>query len=364
MKNAEEKSSSGKTATQSISFRDIRNAVFGLITVIGGLALAIVTLWAHQTGNPQLAGGAAVASLVFVVLILLFVIPPLARNASKEVSQFDLPLELTTGGLIFLGIVVIVGFAAWNTGNNLLFLVLAFLLAALFVSLVLGSSNLKKLEAKMRFPEAIHVDEPTSFFVALNNRKWLFPSFSVLLTLRGALSEDPFGGRRFKLIKPPKSFAKFLRLPYIKRHVGYFLHVSRRAEAEQQTEQIFTQRGRFIIKDFELTTRFPFGFWLQRKRLNVKETEVFVFPKLSDVREFLPTNTRQIGQFASNRRGSGQDLLTLRDYQTADDVRRVDWKATARTGNVIVRDYTAEDERKITIVFDTKLPKVEAPNAK
>ena len=51
----------------------------------------------------------------------------------------NLPFEFTAGGAIMLGLIVIVGFSAWNTGNNLLFLVLSFLTAAMIVGFVGGN---------------------------------------------------------------------------------------------------------------------------------------------------------------------------------------------------------------------------------
>jgi uncharacterized protein (DUF58 family) len=331
----------------------IRNAVFGVVVMVGGLGLAFVTLWAQWQNNPRLAGAAAIASLVFVVLILLFVVPPLARSASREVAHFDLPFEITGGGLIFLGVTAIVGFAAWNTGNNLLFIVLSFLLAALAVSVFLGNANLKKLEARVRFPDAIFAGEKCAFTVSLKNRKWLFPTFSAAVTLRGVETDDPFGGRKFARVKPPVALAAFFRRPFLKKAVGYFVHVPLRGEAVQQTEQIFTKRGQFIIRDFELATKFPLGFWHQRRRLSAVETTIYVFPALKDVRRELRLASRQVGQFASNRRGSGQDLLGLRDYDQSDDVRRVDWRATARTGQIIVREFASDDERLVSIILDS-----------
>jgi uncharacterized protein (DUF58 family) len=61
----------------------------------------------------------------------------------------------------------------------------------------------------------------------------------------------------------------------------------------------------------------------------------------------------------SQKRGSGQDLLTLRDYLPNDDLRRVDWKATARSRGLIVREFAAEDDRKITVILDPRLPQTE-----
>ncbi|HZH35456.1 MAG TPA: DUF58 domain-containing protein [Pyrinomonadaceae bacterium] len=330
-----------------------------MIVVFGGLGLAFVTLWAQWYNNAPLARAAAIASLVFVVLILLFVIPPLARSAKSEVAQIDFPLELTSGGLVFLGIQAIVGFAAWNTGNNLLFIVLSFLLAAFVVSLVLGSMNLKKLEARVRFPEAIFAAEPTVFTILLKNRKWILPTFSTTITLRGSLTDDPFGGRRFRLVKPPASLAPLFRLPFQRRVVGYFVYVPRRGEVEQQTEQVFERRGRFIIKDFEISTKFPFGFWRQRRRLHVFEATVYVFPPLEDVRNKLQAISRKLGQFSNARRGAGQELLGLREYDATDDVRRVDWKATARIGQLTVREYSSENERRVSLIFDTRMKDAE-----
>ena len=148
-----------KDLRQIFSLRDLRNAFLGLSVVVGGIGLALVTVYAQHTDNPKLAGFAAITSLVFVVLIIFFIVPPLARSASAEASQLNLPFEFTVGGAIFLGLLVVVGFAAWNTGNNLLFLVLAFLVSALIVSFFFGNFALKKFDVKMRFPETIFAGE-------------------------------------------------------------------------------------------------------------------------------------------------------------------------------------------------------------
>ena len=170
---------------QIFSLRDLRNAFLGLSVVVGGFGLALLTVYARRTNNPRLAGFAAITSLVLVVLIIFFIVPPLARSASAEASQMNLPFEFTTGGAIFLGLLVVVGFAAWNTGNNLLFLVLAFLVSALIVSFFFGNFALKKLDVKMRFPETIFAGEATPIIVSLHNRKRIFPTFSVVAEVRG-----------------------------------------------------------------------------------------------------------------------------------------------------------------------------------
>ncbi len=62
------------------------------------------------------------------------------------------------------------------------------------------------------------------------------------------------------------------------------------------------------------------------------------------------------GEFATFVRGRGYDLYRIREYMPEDSARHVDWKATARTGALKVREFSREDERKLRIVFDNPLP--------
>src|SRR5687768_3437315 len=105
------------------AFSRWRNAILGTLLVLAGLAAAGVTLLARRSDDTTLATVGAALSLVIAALILILIVPPLARSARLEIASFDLPIEVTTGGAIFLSIVVVVGFAAWNTGHNLLFLI-------------------------------------------------------------------------------------------------------------------------------------------------------------------------------------------------------------------------------------------------
>ncbi len=342
---------------QLFSLSDLRNAILGVSVVLGGLGLAFLTLYAHYNGLLRLAGFAAGASLVFVLLILIFVIPPLAKNASAEASQMNLPFEFTGGGAVFLGLMVIVAFAAWNTGNNLLFLVLSFITSALVVSFFIGNFCLKKLDVKMRFPETIFAEEPTPILVSLHNRKRVFPTFSVTSEVRGKDRTRSIIADELEKILPKKWADKFSRPPLVKHTLDYFVHVPRMNSIENKVKHTFYKRGRFIIKDFELSTKFPFGFFRHRRRLSAQRAEIIIFPKLEELETDVVNLPLEAGKLISARKGVGQDLLTLRDYQPMDDLRYIDWKATARTRNLIVREFASEDEKRIQVVFDNRMLK-------
>lgn len=314
-----------------------RNAIFGTLLVLAGLGTALFTLLARRIGDANLASAGAIASLIFVLLITILVVPPLARSAFAEISRSRLPLEVTTGGVVFVVILVIVAFAAWNTANNLLFMILSIMASTLFVSWAAARASLRELTVSARFPDHIFAGEPAEVIITLRNAKRLLPSFSVLVEARG-----------------PSNTAK-KRRRVKKRTLGYFIYVPRRAAAEQQAEQVFPKRGHVLVNGFELSTRFPFGFFRHRRRLSARDVEIIVYPKpgpIADELHLLPLYT---GQTPSFRRGAGQDLLLMRDYQPRDDLRHIDWKATARSRRLTVREFTAEDERRITIVLDTLL---------
>ncbi len=319
-----------------------RNAILGTLLVLAGLGAALVTIVARQTDNYILAAGAAILSLISAALMLIFIVPPLARSARLEVTRFDLPIEITSGGGIFLVILMVVGFAAWNTGNNLLFLVLSLLCSTLFVGGVAARASLRDLIVSARFPDHIFVGEAAPVIVTLRNAKRLLPSFSVLVEARGPQDPAKEAGRKRK------------RKRFAKRTLAYYIYVPHHAAAEQRVEQVFTERGHVLITGFELSTRFPFGFFRFRRRLRARNVDIVVYPKPEPVGDNLHLLPAYAGRMPSSRRGIGQDLFSLRNYQPKDDLRHIDWKATARTRNLTVREFTAEDERRITIVFDTR----------
>jgi uncharacterized protein (DUF58 family) len=326
-----------------MAFRKWRNAILSTLLVLLGVGMTLVILLARSAGEVGLANVASVISLVIVLLIIVLVVPPLARSARSEVSRIDLPLKVTKGGFIFLGILAVVAFAAWNTGNNLLFLVFSLLASTLFVSWAAARASLRELVVSARFPDHIYAGEPAPVIVTLRNRKRFLPSFSVLVEARGPLRDAAVVAKKRK------------RLRFGKRTLAYFMYVPHRAAAEQRVEQLFTRRGHELITGFELSTRFPFGFFRRRRRLRARDVEIIVYPKpepLGDELHLLPMNA---GRLISTRRGAGHDLLSLRDYQPQDDLRYIDWKATARARRLIVREFTAEDERRVTIAFDTRM---------
>src|SRR5215216_2075186 len=313
--------------------------ILGTLLVIAGLTSALVTVLARREGDGGLAGAAAILSLLIALLLTIFIVPPLARSARVEVANLDFPFEPTSGGGVFLVIIIVVGFAAWNTGNNLLFLVFSLLCSTLFVGWVHAGTSLRDMTVSARFPDHIFAAEAAPVIVTLRNTKRILPSFSILVEARGPVNEDPKRRRR-----------------HAKRLLAYFSYVPHNAAAEQRVEQLFPTRGHVLIDGFELSTRFPFGFFRRRRRLRARNVDIIVYPKPEVISDELHLLPMYAGRMPAMRRGAGHDLFSMRDYHPQDDLRYIDWKATARSRRLTVREFTSEDERRITIVLDTRLP--------
>jgi hypothetical protein len=131
----------------------------------------------------------------------------------------------------------------------------------------------------------------------------------------------------------------------------YFPYVAPRTSVSADVELTFAKRGLYSQQTFGLRSRFPFSFLIKTRRLPL-ERELVVYPSIDptdDALEVLPMIT---GEFESFVRGRGFDLYRIREYTPDDSARHVDWKATARSGALKIREFTREDERRLCIIFD------------
>jgi len=101
---------------------------------------------------------------------------------------------------------------------------------------------------------------------------------------------------------------------------------------------------------------------MKTRRINLAR-EVIVYPAVDPADQFLEVLPMVTGEFEAFVSGRGNDLYLIREYMPDDSARHVDWKATARTGALKVREFSREDERKLRIVFDNPAPGVLLPAA-
>jgi uncharacterized protein (DUF58 family) len=323
-----------------------RRFFLGLLGLSTAFFLALYSTALTEAGQVAAAVWAAASSLLLTGFVAVKVVPYLARRTALERWLVKIEYEFTREGVFYLVIIGVIAIAALNTGNNLLFIILASLLAAILVSGVLSQAVLSQLELDFVLPDHVFAQQPMISRLTVSNLKWVFPSFSVTVSARDADRKK----RRRSLVPRPR---QILDAPV---YVPYIPH---RSSVTQHVEITFPRRGRYTQEGFRVSSKFPFGFLRKSHEVPTKQ-EILVLPNIQPTEEFYEILPLIGGEIESFYKGRGNDLYAIRDYQEGDSARHVDWKATAKAQAVKVREFTREDERHLLLVFDARLPRAES----
>ncbi len=307
-----------------------RNFGIAMLVLSAALVVALFSAAVAQQGRVALAALTTVISLGMAAWVAVVIVPALARRTSLRWLAYQIDYRLTRDGIIYLAAIFVLILAAVNTGNNLLFLILACLLAGILVSGVLSRTVLSGIEVKFDLPEHIFAEQPVLAEIELRNEKQAWPSFSLRVVGEG---------------KEKDAEAEVLTRPV------FFPYIPRLSAARQKVELRFPRRGVYRQDAFGIRTRFPFGFFEKTRRVE-SAVEIVVYPRVAPTDQFYEILPLLSGEMASQFRGRGHELHSLRDYQPTDSARFVDWKVTAKSGRLMVREFTREDERRVMLVLD------------
>jgi uncharacterized protein (DUF58 family) len=300
-----------------------------MIVLSAALVVALFSAAVAQQGRVAIAAASTVVALGLAAWVAVAIVPSLARRTSFGwvVSQID--YKLTREGMVYLGVVGILILASVNTGNNLLFMILACSLAGIVMSGVLSRAVLTGVELKFEMPEHVFAEQPVMAELELRNGKEFWPSFSL------------------RVVGKAK---KGLSNQVLTRPV-FFPYIPGLGSARQKVELNFPRRGSYRQDAFGIQTRFPFGFF-EKTRTVQSQLEILVYPRVEPTDQFYEVLPLLSGEMASNFRGRGHELHSLRDYLPTDSARFVDWKVTARAGHMVIREFAREDERRVMLVLD------------
>ena len=305
-----------------------RNFGIAMLALSFALVMALFSAAVAGQGRIWLAGITAVGSLGIAIWVGITIVPTLAKRTSLRWIAYQIDYKLTRDGMIYIFGVLILVLAAVNTGNNLLFMILGCALAGILISGVLSRAVLTGIELKFDLPEHIFAEQPVLAEMELRNDKQLWPSFSLRVLGEGSEGDEQV------LTRPV-----------------YFPYIPRLSAARQKVELRFPRRGPYRQDAFGIRTRFPFGFF-EKTRTVASNIEITIYPRVQPADQFYEVLPLLSGEMASYFRGRGHELHSLRNYQPNDSARFVDWKVTAKTGRVMVREFAREDERRVMLVLD------------
>lgn len=261
-------------------------------------------------------------------------------------------IALTVPGLFLMALALGIGTAAYNTASNILFITLSLLLACLLLSGLLSWFNFMGACWRLRPVGAWRAGHETLVTVEVRNQKRWLPTYSLwfeLATQPRRIPEPENGGRDLKMREILAAAEKHITRGRV--------HLRERIEAGGGTTLDWNvkpaRRGEAVLDLVAVGSLFPFGF-LKKNIGTGLRLPVLVWPAQI---EYQWTGAAAARGGAQGRRtaraGTGDDLLALRKYEQGDSHRLIHWKASARLGRMMVRQFAAESHDGYVLSLDT-----------
>jgi uncharacterized protein (DUF58 family) len=259
--------------------------------------------------------------------------PPASDRALTAWQRFERmlkpKLKVTREGKYYLGITLGVGFAAINTGNNLLYLLLGMLLSLMLVSGVMSDLSLRRLTVTRRLPVRAQVGRAHLVEIEVYNHKKRVPSYAIEV-------EDLRAGQ-----------------PADKR--CFFLKISPSSAQVAAYRRTPARRGRDRHTGFRIATRFPFGLFEKSREVEA-EGELIIYPAVDPVRLPIEEPGRRDGGMGANGRGGGDETYALRPMREGDDPRDIYWRKSTIRDQLVLRERARETRPDIDLMLDPVRP--------
>ena len=249
----------------------------------------------------------------------------------------------TVLGLFLIALAMGIGTAAYNTGSNILFLTLALLLACLLLSGLLSWFNFRGICWRFRRLGPWRVGHDALVILEVQNRKSWLSTY----------------GLWFDLVTHPleaSSVAPAAPVPSVRAGLAASEQFITRGRLFQRDRLLGGgnaaiewglqphQRGAALVAVSAVGSLYPFGF-LKKSLGAFRSERVLVWPAQIAYAWVGAAGTRVGGTGQRTvRAGSGEDLRALRKYNPGDSQRLIHWKASARLGQLMLRQFAAESQ--------------------
>jgi len=216
---------------------------------------------------------------------------------------------------------ILMGVSAVNTANNLIYLTVSALLAFMGISGFFGKANISNLNVIAAIPGEVFSGTPVPLKITLVNNRAVLPAFLIKVNVAGREVHFPFVNR----------------LSLESRHV----------------DVTFSRRGEHVINDIHVSSVFPFNFFIRFNR-KFQAIRLTVFPRLvrGEIPGLYQNPEHDHGELPADRRGFESDVISIRNYATGDPLKYINWKATAKTGELKTKELSVLSRRPVVIDFD------------
>lgn len=259
------------------------------------------------------------------------------RNRVRNLSRVK--FRLTREGVHFVGILSFIFVGAVLRDINLLILLAGSMIGLLLLQWRFNTSTLVGLNVRRRLPRHTTVGRETDVQVAVSNPKVWLGAWLVLAEDRivRALPD------KLRITAPGKALLDA---------------VHPQGTTRGRYKLIFHQRGKYRIGPTTITTRFPLGLGRGWRTIE-NSSDIFVHPAQGDLtarvtRLFQQDKEGQAQSHATSGNQEG-DFFGLRPWATGDSRRWIHWRTTARLGELSVRQFEQQQQRRICILLDLAL---------
>ncbi|MFQ5353770.1 MAG: DUF58 domain-containing protein [Thermodesulfobacteriota bacterium] len=249
----------------------------------------------------------------------------LGIGGSNGLIRLSRTVRLTREGKWYILFVLVTGAVAINTGNNLLYLVLATLLSLIIISGLMSEFTMRGLDIEREQPRNIFKGVPFSSRLQIRNRKKMIPSISFRLYELSCRGMDS--------------------------RYSYIVKAAAGEELTVTATRTCNMRGLTELKGFKISTTFPFGLFLKTKIIT-SPAKIIVYPQIKPLKD-VRLSSGMLSSSGESRptRGSGSELYNIRPYTESDDARHIHWKSAARGGSLMVKEFEQEVQRSVIVSF-------------
>ena len=266
-------------------------------------------------------------------------------------------IQATISGAVLISLALGIGTAAYNSASNILFIALSLLLACLILSGVLAWLNLRRVEWQIDVQPPLRAGQRAEVELVLRNGKKFLPTYALWFE---------FAARPFERGEPPRPettltakgidvWAALAKAEAAAAAGAVHLRTRLEPRGEARLDWTFTppRRGLYRIELRSVGSLYPFGF-LKKLTATELSREVHVWPAQVDYRRFTVAGARRpSGELQLARAGNEGDMIALRRYEPGDSHRLIHWKASARTGRLLVRQFSAQSSEACSLWLRT-----------
>lgn len=249
------------------------------------------------------------------------------QRLMRRLAVLPLPSRV---GWYFLGSAALLFVAGAYYGENSFILLSCLPLAMVLVNMVAVWGNVRRIEFRRELPGHTHAGEAVDIGLCVTNRGRV-PSFA--LELDDTRLPDLYRDEPLTLLQAAQ--AGFLH------RTGY--------------TGVFGRRGRHRLDTLLLSSSFPFGLARMSRVLSCN-SEIVVYPRpyrlSTDFEQQLLNQARFFGESAVSARGQ-EEVFGVREYLPGQNVARIHWRTTARTGKPMVLELEGRQDATFVVVLDT-----------